>query len=164
MRILLSFSMVAVLFSCAITSAAKIAPASKLSTPALQRLSWLIGTWEAKLGDQVVYESWRAESTSKLRGLGFTISGTDTTISEKLLIEVSDSGLYYISDVAHNPAPVYFKMAIQDSFRYSFENLDHDFPTRIIYRQISNDSLHARIEGKRKGKETGVDYLFKRIK
>lgn len=128
------------------------------------RLSWLIGTWEAKLGDQIVFENWSSETPSKLSGFGFTVSGKDTVISERLLIEAADSGLFYISDVAHNPAPVYFKMVSQDSLKTTFENPSHDFPTRIIYHRSAQDSLHARIEGMRKGKDAGVDYFFQRIK
>ncbi len=131
---------------------------------ALTRLSWLVGTWKSKMGGTEIFESWRQESTSRFRGMGYSLAGKDTSISEKLLIEASDSGLFYISDVAHNPAPVYFKMVRQDSVTTIFENPRHDFPTRIIYRQVTTDSLHARIEGRRKGKDAGVDYLFGRAK
>lgn len=96
--------------------------------------------------------------------MGFSLNGKDTVISERLAIAATDSGLYYISDVAHNPAPVYFKMTRQDSATTVFENPKHDFPTRIIYHQITADSLHARIEGLRKGKEAGVDFVFGRVK
>jgi hypothetical protein len=44
-----------------------------------------------------------------------------------------------------------------------FENPDHDFPNRIIYRTPDADSLFARIEGKRNGRVSGVDFSLKRI-
>jgi hypothetical protein len=59
---------------------------------------------------------------------------------------------------------VYFRLVKQDSLTTVFENPVHDFPTRIIYRQVTPDSLHARIEGQRKGKETGFDFVFGRVK
>ena len=165
MRIIaLLLILVVVAASYSVIYAAKVASPVRTSTAALKKLSWLIGTWEAKMGEQVVFESWTMETARKFRGLGYSLNGKDTVISEKLLIEASDSGLFYISDVAHNPAPVPFKMINQDSSMTLFENPTHDFPTRIIYRQVSPDSLHARIEGIRKGKESGVDYFFKRIK
>jgi hypothetical protein len=44
-----------------------------------------------------------------------------------------------------------------------FENLQHDFPQRIIYRSLSGDRLAARIEGVRGGLLKGIDYPMKRV-
>ena len=43
-----------------------------------------------------------------------------------------------------------------------FENLEHDFPQRIIYRR-DGDSLTGRIEGVSMGKERAVDFPLKRV-
>lgn len=140
------------------------AATAKASLDAMKRLSWLIGSWKASIGGNAAYESWQIDSENRFKGMGFSISGKDTAISEKLLIAATDSGLFYISDVSHNPAPVYFKMTRQDSVTTVWENPKHDFPTRIIYRHPTADSLHARIEGLRKGKESGIDFVFQRVK
>lgn len=137
---------------------------AKASLDALHQLSGLIGSWKANMGGSAVYESWQADSSNRFKGMGFSVNGNDTDISEKLIIAATDSGLYYISDVSHNPAPVYFKMTRQDSTTTVWENPNHDFPTRIIYRLPTADSLHARIEGLRKGKESGIDFIFQRVK
>lgn len=134
------------------------------STRALQKLSWLIGSWRSTVGADSSYEAWQTDTANRLKGMGFTVSGKDTSIFEELWIEASDSGLFYISDVAHNPSPVRFRMTRQDSLATVFENPAHDFPTRIIYRQITADSMYARIEGMRKGKEAGIDFVFERLK
>lgn len=160
----LGYCLIALLIASSVTSAADSTSPAKPSQAALQHLSWLIGSWKSTMGSNSVYESWQADSTGKYRGMGFSVNGKDTAISERLAIAATDSGLYYISDVAHNPAPVYFKMTRHDSTTTVFENPKHDFPTRIIYRQVTADSLHARIEGLRKGKETGVDFVFGRMK
>ena len=39
----------------------------------------------------------------------------------------------------------------------TFENLQHDFPQRIIYRAVGSDRLVARVEGLRGGTLRGVD-------
>jgi hypothetical protein len=41
-----------------------------------------------------------------------------------------------------------------------FENLEHDFPQRIIYRRNQDGSLTARIEGDRGGRIVGMDFHF----
>jgi hypothetical protein len=45
----------------------------------------------------------------------------------------------------------------------TFENLQHDFPQRVIYRSLPGDRLFARIEGKNDGVERSFDFPMKRI-
>ena len=43
-----------------------------------------------------------------------------------------------------------------------FENPQHDFPQRVIYRLQTDGSLLGRIEGVSKGKEKAVDFPMTR--
>lgn len=45
-----------------------------------------------------------------------------------------------------------------------FENPNHDFPQRIIYRLVTVDSLVARIEGRIDGKERSSDFPYRRAR
>ena len=125
--------------------------------------NWLLGTWQQDLGEETIYESWQLESDKAFVGKGVTVKGLDTTFVEYLRLENTDSGLFYIAMVSHNPEPTLFRLTSTEG-KFVFENPEHDFPTRIIYRQISEDSMLARIEGERDGQPAGVDYPFKRIK
>lgn len=44
-----------------------------------------------------------------------------------------------------------------------FENPDHDFPQRIIYRLISDEELLGRVEGTMNGAERALDFPMKKI-
>ncbi len=44
-----------------------------------------------------------------------------------------------------------------------FENSSHDFPQRILYRLDEEGELHARIEGREKGVEKSMDWVYHRI-
>jgi hypothetical protein len=55
-------------------------------------------------------------------------------------------------------------MTESDKATFTFENKEHDFPQRIIYRIINPDSVVARIEGVKNGKPGSFDYYYKRIK
>jgi hypothetical protein len=46
---------------------------------------------------------------------------------------------------------------------FTFENPDHDFPQRIIYRALDSGRLLVRIEGTRDGAVRGVDFPMQRI-
>jgi hypothetical protein len=64
----------------------------------------------------------------------------------------------------NNQQPVYFKLISKEDGRYIFENKEHDFPQRVIYHLVSNDAVHARIEGVRNGQERGSDFKYSRVK
>lgn len=56
-----------------------------------------------------------------------------------------------------------FKLVKLEKNLAVFENPEHDFPQRIIYKLEDGETLKARIEGKSKGKERGVDFPMKRV-
>ncbi len=138
--------------------------ATNSNRAALHNLSWLLGSWKMTGAKDVTFETWQRPDSSSFVGNSITLAGADTVFSEKLSLLATDSGLFYVAEVAHNLAPTYFKMIRQDSITAVFENPAHDFPTRIIYSRRNADSLHARIEGLRKGKPAGVDFLYERVK
>ena len=79
-------------------------------------------------------------------------------------MEVINGEVFYVPVVPHNEGAVYFKMTEQSEDKVIFENPEHDFPQRIIYLRISNDSLHVKIEGLDKGVESNVDFYFRKTK
>jgi hypothetical protein len=132
--------------------------------PPLKELGWMTGLWKSTLGGRISFEQWSSVSASLFIGRGFFLKGTDTMITEQLRLAATDSGVYYIAQPRQNPAPAWFKLVKADSSGWEFENLQRDFPTRIVYRRIGTDSLHARIEGIRKGQPTKIDFVFERAK
>jgi hypothetical protein len=60
--------------------------------------------------------------------------------------------------------PTVFRMITGSDGEVVFENPEHDFPQRIIYRRESADALFARIEGQEKGVNKAMDFRFKRSK
>jgi len=142
------------------------------SAPDFEKLSWLEGAWVARPApgeenrdsNMVSVESWQRIDARTLEGNSYTIKQGDTVFTEKLKLEQNEEGIFYIAAVPHNPAPVYFKLIRIDEDEAVFENPAHDFPNRIIYRRERGevDTLHARIEGVRKGRESAVDFWFTR--
>lgn len=56
-----------------------------------------------------------------------------------------------------------FAMLSLDDREVIFENADHDFPQRIIYRLVSDEDLLGRIEGLIDGVERAGDFAMKKI-
>ena len=116
-------------------------------------LHWLIGHWERtnnKPGRQG-YEQW----DSDFAGRGVTMNGHDTLFVEKLQIVNEGSQLYYVADVPENKNPVYFKFTFMDEHSFTCENMDHDFPKKIVY-QVKENHLVVDVSGAGKS----IEYLF----
>ncbi len=142
---------------------ADVQAATGVELKSLDDFDWLLGTWRRHNGADTSYETWQRTSGNAFAGTAWENIGSDTNIVERLKIISTDSGYYYVADVAHNQGPVYFRLATFENGKSVFENPVHDFPTRIIYWPIGDDSLYARIEGMREGKETGINFFFERL-
>ncbi|MEJ0102023.1 MAG: DUF6265 family protein [Bacteroidota bacterium] len=125
----------------------------------LTKLKWLEGTWtrtNAKAG-WGGNERWLQSSPTEWQGYGITLKGTDTVFLEKLKIAVKDGSIYYVADVPGNKEPVLFRFTTLTENSFACENLQHDFPKKIVYEK-REDTLKAVISGNGKS----INYLFKK--
>jgi hypothetical protein len=137
----------------------------------INQISWLVGTWEGIDDNELVFvEVWTKGSGNWMDGKGATLAPTgDTLFKETLKIELVEGTPYYVATVPQNPGPVLFRLVEGDESHCVFENLDHDFPQRIVYTLETNSTLHVRLEGVENGapkteslnfeKNTGVSLL-----
>ena len=126
----------------------------------LQKMEWLVGTWEQKLPDGTVTEIWTKENDSTFSGKSYFVKEKDTIHLETIVLSQKIENLLYIPTVAgqNNDEPVTFKSTLEADNTFTFENPTHDYPQKIIYKKISNDRLIATISGKQHGKQTQESY------
>ena len=115
-----------------------------------------------RAGNRIVEEQWMRPRGRSMLGMGRTVRGDSTSEYEQLRI-AEDAGqlVYHASPSGQQPAQ-FRSFAISDS-AVSFQNPQHDFPQRILYRLVTGDSLVARIEGTVGGRARGVDFPMKRV-
>lgn len=132
----------------------------------IDHLIWLIGEWKSVSKDGTLYENWAKVDEKLFSGKSFLIAGKDTLFSEKIALQQNGSDLYYTPTVGNqnNGQPVPFKFIEFKDGEYIFENKEHDFPQRIIYKNPQPDFLCARIEGSKDGKFRKEDFNFVRVK
>ncbi len=106
----------------------------------------LAGEW--KLDGKEVYESWRTDGGSFV-GKGFRIRDNVESVTETLEVKVIDGAVYYLATVPNqnNGAAVRFKLSSVTDDSVVFENPDHDFPKKIVYRRSGADALVAEVTG-----------------
>jgi hypothetical protein len=130
--------------------------------PTINDLAWLAGCWEANLNGRELNEQWMKPSAGIMLGMGRTVAGGKVREYEFLQIrEDTDGALYYVAKPSGQPEGS-FKLKQLQNNEVNFENPEHDFPQRIIYRLQTDGSLFARIEGTSNGKARGFEYPMKR--
>jgi hypothetical protein len=73
-------------------------------------------------------------------------------------------GIFYTSTVEdqNNKQPTSFKLTSGNNNVFVFENPQHDFPKRIVYKLISADSLHAYIDDGNNSTKKRQDFYYKK--
>lgn len=113
----------------------------------------LCGKWMDANKDNAFNEEWRREGEHLLVGKGYVLSENDTVFIEKLSIEIAAEKVVYAAEVSNQnkDMKVPFTAAEQSKDKVVFENVQHDFPQRIIYHLTSDKELRVAIEGYENG-------------
>ncbi|MES2379414.1 MAG: DUF6265 family protein [Bacteroidota bacterium] len=132
----------------------------------LEKASWLIGNWENKSSEGNASEVWKKENDSTLLGASYFIMGKDTASTEFISLHQTGKEIFYAPTIPgqNGGLPIEFKLTQSDNNSLVFENPAHDFPQKITYTKITNDSLVAEISGKQQGKEKAMQFPMKRAK
>jgi hypothetical protein len=132
--------------------------------PTLNDLSWFAGCWEANLRGRKVNEQWMKPGGGIMLGMARTVAqGKAAEFEFTQIREDKDGAIYYVAKPS-GQAETSFKLVTLKNKEAVFENLQHDFPQRIIYRLQADGSLFARVEATANGKTRGIDYPYKRAK
>ena len=151
------------LLAVAIAMISTAGASSAAQEPSVARLQWMSGCWISDDGRERTEEFWLKPAGQTMIGLSRTVAGGKTVFIEYAQIgEVKGGDIAYTVSLGMGARPVSFKLIRSSDAEAVFENPEHDFPQRIIYRRESKESLFARIEGKEKGVSKGMDFHYKR--
>ncbi|MEP7168596.1 MAG: DUF6265 family protein [Bacteroidota bacterium] len=132
---------------------------------AQSKLKLFEGTWEMK--DErggTMYEEWHRLSDSLYRGENYAVSENKKRVFETVLIKFVEGKLCYaptVKDQNEGKEIVFpLKEITDDGKKFVFENMEHDFPQRIIYHFKNKSMLDARVEGTVDGKEKSSGFHF----
>ena len=127
------------------------------------RMSWMSGCWRYVGGEPGSGEQWMTPAGGSMLGMSRTISDGKTVAFEFLRIAEDDQGIPALSALPSGQAATTFTLLRQSDNEVAFENPQHDFPQRVIYRLSPGRTLIGRIEGTVNGKARGVDFPMKKI-
>ncbi len=127
----------------------------------LQKATWLLGEWEKKDSLGTLKEIWTSKDDSTFIGQSYYIQNEKDTIHNEQIELLQDAEhLIYIATIKgeNNNTSVPFQMTNDEDSLLVFENPKHDYPQKIQYKLMKNNSLIAIISGKEKGKITSESY------
>jgi Domain of unknown function (DUF6265) len=127
-------------------------------------LAWLKGCWSLHRNGRETTEHWLKPAGGTMLGISRTVADGKTVEFEFTQIRQDASGdIVFIAKPSGQPEAT-FKMTKGSAHEVIFENSQHDFPQRVIYRLQRDGSLLGRIEGMSKGKEKSVDFPMARAR
>lgn len=132
----------------------------------IEKASWLVGNWENNSQQGNLSETWTKENDSVLKGTAYFIKKTDTLHFEAITLYQNGEDVHYSTSVKgqHNDKPVAYKLTSATATKWVFENHAHDYPKKIVYNKVTDDSLVAQLSGMQQGKPSAENYPMKRVK
>jgi Domain of unknown function (DUF6265) len=128
----------------------------------LKALHMLAGYWLCKTEKYETEELWQEPKASLMLGLNRTVSNVGKTAFEFLRIFQTKNEIFYAASPSGKPA-THFKLIESSDNKLVFENLEYDYPQRIIYNSNKENELSAKIEGDVDGINKQNEWIFKRI-
>jgi hypothetical protein len=131
----------------------------------MAKAEWLLGSWGDTTPQGALSEKWEKVNDSVMHGESyFVVGGKDTVFAETIALTSEKGKLAYTVTVPgqNNEKPVRFDLTASTENQLVFENPQHDYPNKIVYNKITNDSLTAEISGMQKGKPASELMAMKR--
>jgi Domain of unknown function (DUF6265) len=141
-------------------------PPTRLPTypPSIRDLAWLEGTWRGQIGGRDFEARYSgADGGQVLSASKYTKDGLPAGFEFERFEEQGDSLI--LTPFPEGKSSVTFRLAELDveGRRAVFENLAHDFPTRLSYQRVANDRLTILVSGPGEdGNEQVLTYSLKR--
>lgn len=111
------------------------------------------------------HENWKRLDDEHLTAESFILVQKDTVFYERIFLTKTAKGWDYTVSVRdqNKELPVTFASTTLSDDLLVFENRQHDFPNRIEYKKITEDSLVATIFGTQKGKPVSEVFPMKKM-
>jgi hypothetical protein len=111
-------------------------------------LAWMSGDWQTDANGRAVSEEhWTRPRGGSMIGMSRTLVRDKMVSFEFLRLEQRPDGIYYVASPNGRCPATDFKLTGLSGEEAVFENPEHDFPKRIIYRRSSNGDLAAETDG-----------------
>ena len=135
-----------------VLSACRVETSNNEHPLSIDKLFWVTGNWKCRAEGGIIFERWTRSSDKLLKGMIYSVSGSDTLVLKRMRIEEIDEYVYYILKFEQSNSERSFQLLGNSPKGLVFENHERDFPNKIIYANTNGDMLLVRFEGLVDGK------------
>jgi hypothetical protein len=132
--------------------------------PKIEDFRRLAGTWAIDQNGRRITEVWMPPDGLTMLGMSRTVAEENTVEHEFLVLRQELDGRITYTAKPSGQAETTFTLVKCSATEAVFENLDHDFPQRILYSSDAEDSLFAAIEGPRNGTTRRIEFPYRRVR
>lgn len=115
----------------------------------IKKADWLIGNWENKTNLGTLSENWEKVNDSTFKAKSLFIKDKDTIHNESIVLQQKGETLTYTTTIKgqNEDKPIRFQLKEDIETELIFENLKNDYPQKISYKKVANNSLITQISG-----------------
>jgi hypothetical protein len=139
-----------------------LSAAAASAQPTIGDAGWLTGCWEFTRGSRTVRETWTPPAGGTMLATSRTVSNGRTTEYEFVILRESPRGLEYVAKPSGQPEAVFTSTRVTAE-EIVFENPQHDFPTKVVYRKQGSDGLLASVSGSINGAARTIDFPYRAV-
>jgi hypothetical protein len=132
------------------------------TTADIASLSWLAGCWASENGEPGSGEHWMPPAGKTMLGMARTVKGGKTVAHEFMQIRPDENGRLGFFAQPSGQESAFFPLQNLTENEAIFENPDHDFPQKIIYRRQASRNLIVVISGENEGESRSVGFPMRR--
>jgi hypothetical protein len=126
----------------------------------IDKLTFLAGCWSGP----GTFEMWMKPEAGSVMGMGRTVRNGKVAGTEYFFVSEQTGAIVLNVQQRLAAKTTEFRVKEITASSVTFENPEHDFPQRIVYRTTGPGTLLGRIEGVEKGKERAFDYPMQRAR
>ena len=134
----------------------------QLPVKKMESFKWMLGSWKMETLRGTTIEFWNQVNDTLLEGHSIRVGANgDSVLLEKIKLVLREDHYCYIPTALgqNNNLPVVFRITSFTNTSFISENMEHDFPKRISYTLLGQDSLHAFIDdGEVKSKRNKIRF------
>jgi len=129
----------------------------------IDRLAFIAGCWTlTRPNGAKIEEQWLSPAGGAMLGMSRSVRDGKLREYEFMrILPAADGKLQFVA-LPSGQAESAFPIKELGDNAVTFENPQHDFPQRILYRLVDNDTLVARIEGSVGGQARSADFAYRR--
>ena len=113
----------------------------------IEQIEWILGTWQSEKLGRSTSETWIQVSDNTFEGIGSSQTASGKFVETLRIVKMAEQ-VFYIAKTPGNLFPVAFELKECRDNRAVFENVKHDFPQKLDYQLVSNDTLKIVVSSK----------------